>query len=151
MVEPKRGKREWRTTAVCCRIRKGARRQVFEVDSPATSFLREEHTEHSSGVCVCVCVYCATEEGGGGVDLQVTPRSTRTLEIIAQTMETQGPCLRGLFDKDDDNVHPLVNNSIFKACPAGMRFDTKEVQQCARFMHIHVLRYASYVRNSKQY
>lgn len=36
-------------------------------------------------------------------------------------------CLRGLFDKDDDNVHPLVDNSIFRACPAGMRFETKEV------------------------
>lgn len=39
-------------------------------------------------------------------------------------------CLRGLFDKDDDSVHPLVDNSIFKACPNGMRFDTKEVR-CA--------------------
>lgn len=37
-------------------------------------------------------------------------------------------CLRGLFDKDDDDVHPLVNNDIFKACPAGMRFETKEVR-----------------------
>ena len=43
-------------------------------------------------------------------------------------MEATGPSLRGLFDKDDDSVHPLVNNSIFKACPDGMRFDTKEVR-----------------------
>lgn len=49
--------------------------------------------------------------------------------VISQAMETPGPCLRGLFDKDDDNVHPLVNNGIFKACPAGMRFDTKEVRR----------------------
>lgn len=40
-------------------------------------------------------------------------------------METT--CLRGLFDKNDDGVHPLVNNTMFKACPDGMRFDTKEV------------------------
>ncbi|CAM9647333.1 unnamed protein product, partial [Hapterophycus canaliculatus] len=50
-------------------------------------------------------------------------------------METTGPCLRGLFDKDDDSVHPLVNNSIFKACPDGMRFDTKE--DCKRFVREH--------------
>eukprot|EP00903_Cladosiphon_okamuranus_P011737 g11035.t1 len=49
-------------------------------------------------------------------------------------METQGR-LRGLFDKDDDSVHPLVNNAIFKACPAGMRFDTKE--ECKQFVREH--------------
>lgn len=37
-------------------------------------------------------------------------------------------CLRGLFSKDDDAVHPLVKNDIFKDCPDGMRFDTKEVR-----------------------
>lgn len=40
----------------------------------------------------------------------------------------EATCIRGVFDKDDDDVHPLVNNSIFKACPNGMRFETKEVQ-----------------------
>lgn len=42
--------------------------------------------------------------------------------------EPPPPRLRGVFDKDDDHVHPLVNNDIFKACPDGMRFDTKEVE-----------------------
>lgn len=42
-------------------------------------------------------------------------------------------CLRGLFDKDDDQVHPLVNNSIFKSCPNGMRFETKEVRTADRY------------------
>ncbi|CAM9228787.1 unnamed protein product [Ectocarpus fasciculatus] len=48
---------------------------------------------------------------------------------------TSGTSLRGMFDKDDDSVHPLVNNSIFKACPAGMRFETKE--DCKRFVREH--------------
>lgn len=43
-------------------------------------------------------------------------------------MEGKPTCLRGLFSKDDDGVHPLVDNDIFKACPNGMRFDTKEVR-----------------------
>lgn len=42
-------------------------------------------------------------------------------------MSAAATCLRGVFDKDDDRVHPLVDNGIFKDCPAGMRFDTKEV------------------------
>eukprot|EP00904_Undaria_pinnatifida_P007460 jgi/Undpi1/3844/HiC_scaffold_16.g07213.m1 len=44
-------------------------------------------------------------------------------------------CLRGLFDKDDDDAHPLVDNSIFMACPAGMRFNTKE--ECKQFVREH--------------
>ncbi|CAN0152181.1 unnamed protein product [Discosporangium mesarthrocarpum] len=40
--------------------------------------------------------------------------------------------LRGLYDKDDDDAHPLVDNTIFKLCPEGMRFDTKE--ECKKFV-----------------
>lgn len=53
-------------------------------------------------------------------------------ELESSTLSTElsagETCLRGLFDKDDDDVHPLVDNAIFKACPNGMRFDTKEVK-----------------------
>lgn len=71
----------------------------------------------------------------------VSGGSPRNVQASAKVYRLPGPtwllimavvdkaCLRGLFDKDDDDVHPLVDNSIFKACPtSGMRFDTKEVR-----------------------